>query len=99
MNPNAPIPLVTASCSTRDGAVEDVTTVWGTRCDGGFHHTSIAVLTEDRRGGGVTPSRGATSRRSSARTSRGRSPAPSSIRRAGSDTMRSGGRRPWPSSD
>jgi hypothetical protein len=46
MDPNAPVSLVTASYSTRDGAVEDFRRVWGTRYDGEFHHTSIAVLTK-----------------------------------------------------
>ena len=47
MDPNAPITLVTESYSTRDRAVEDFTTVWSSRYDGDFHHTSVAVLTRD----------------------------------------------------
>jgi hypothetical protein len=45
MDTNAPLSLVTASYSTRDGAVEDFSRVWATRYDGGFHHTALAVLT------------------------------------------------------
>ena len=47
MNVNAPIALVAASYSTSDGAVQDFEAVWRTREEGGFHHTSIAVLSRD----------------------------------------------------
>jgi hypothetical protein len=45
MDTNAPVSLVTASYSTRHGAVEDFGRIWGTRYDGQFHHTALAVLT------------------------------------------------------
>ena len=58
MNVNAPIALVAASYSTSDGAVQDFEAVWRTREEGGFHHTSIAVLSRDvdgrSRSGGTT---------------------------------------------
>jgi hypothetical protein len=44
MNPNTPMSLATASYGSRDGAVEDFSSVWSARYDGEFHHTSIAVL-------------------------------------------------------
>jgi hypothetical protein len=47
MNVTAPIALVAASYSTADGAISDFESVWASRQDGGFHHTSIAVLTKD----------------------------------------------------
>jgi hypothetical protein len=47
MDVNAPISLVTATYSTRDGAVEDFNAVWSARNEGAFHHTSVAVLTKD----------------------------------------------------
>ena len=47
MDVNAPIALVAASYSTSDGAVQDFDAVWRTRAEGGFHHTSIAVLSRD----------------------------------------------------
>jgi hypothetical protein len=50
MNANAPISLVTASYRGRDGAVRDLETVWGSRGDGDFHHTAIALLTPDSDG-------------------------------------------------
>jgi hypothetical protein len=47
MNRTAPIALVAASYGTREAAVGDSTTVWSSRSEGDFHHTSIAVLTRD----------------------------------------------------
>jgi hypothetical protein len=47
MNVNAPISLVVAAYGDLDGAGRDFTTVWGTRADGDFHHTSIALLSRD----------------------------------------------------
>ena len=47
MNVDAPISLVIGSYRDREGATRDFTTVWGTRADGTFHHTSVAVLTRD----------------------------------------------------
>ena len=47
MNVNAPIALVAASYSTADGAIRDFESVWAARQDGGFHHTSLAVLSKD----------------------------------------------------
>src|SRR4051812_39025049 len=50
MNVMAPIALVTASYGTIDGAISDFESVWASREDGGFHHTSLAVLTKDAEG-------------------------------------------------
>ena len=50
MDADAPIALVGASYRSRDRAVDDFTSVWSTRTDGDFHHTSVAVLTEDGSG-------------------------------------------------
>jgi hypothetical protein len=47
MNRNAPIALVTASYESGAAAMEDFATVWSTRDEGDFHHTSIAVLRRD----------------------------------------------------
>ena len=47
MDVNAPIALIGAGYRDRDEAVDDFTTVWSTRHDGDFHHTSVAVLTKD----------------------------------------------------
>jgi hypothetical protein len=47
LNVHAPISLVVAAYSDRDGAAQDFTTVWGARADGDFHHTSIALLSRD----------------------------------------------------
>lgn len=50
MKANAPIALLGGGYSTVDGAVRDFTSVWAARHGGGFHHTSVAVLTKDREG-------------------------------------------------
>jgi hypothetical protein len=50
MNVNAPIGLLAAGYSSVDGAEQDFASVWTTRNDGGFHHTSVAVLTKDDEG-------------------------------------------------
>jgi hypothetical protein len=47
MNANAPIALLGAGYRTVDGAVQDFTSVWAARHVGGFHHTSVAVLSKD----------------------------------------------------
>ena len=47
MNVNVSISLVTASYRGRDAAVRDFETVWGSRSDGDFHHTAIALLSRD----------------------------------------------------
>jgi hypothetical protein len=47
MNKNAPIALVAAGYDAREAALEDFTTVWSSRYEGDFHHTSVAVLTRD----------------------------------------------------
>jgi hypothetical protein len=44
MNANAPVSLVTAGYTTREAAARDFRAVWGSRGDGDFHHTSIALL-------------------------------------------------------
>jgi hypothetical protein len=50
MTPDAPLSLVAAGYRTRAGALQDFTTVWSSRFEGDFHHTSIAVLGRDTRG-------------------------------------------------
>ena len=50
MNVTAPIALVAASYNSADGATRDYESVWASRADGGFHHTSLAVLTKDATG-------------------------------------------------
>jgi hypothetical protein len=47
MKVNAPISLVVGSYRDLDGAARDFRTVWSTRADGDFHHTSVAVLGRD----------------------------------------------------
>ena len=47
MDVKAPIALIGAGYRSRDGAVDDFTSVWAARHDGDFHHTSVAVLTKD----------------------------------------------------
>jgi hypothetical protein len=51
MQPAAPLTIVAAGYSTRAGAVQDFTRVWGSRVEGDFHHTSAAVLGRDSRRG------------------------------------------------
>jgi hypothetical protein len=50
MNPNAPISLLAATYGSREEAAEDFTAVWGSRDQGEFHHTALAVVTYDRGG-------------------------------------------------
>jgi hypothetical protein len=50
MDVNAPIALIGAGYRDRDSAVDDFASVWSTRHDGDFHHTSVAVLTRDPAG-------------------------------------------------
>src|SRR5437763_61906 len=50
MNTNAPIPLLAAGYGSPQEAAEDFSAVWGTRNEGGFHHTALAVVTKDRWG-------------------------------------------------
>ncbi len=47
MTPDAPLSLVAAGYSTRAAALQDFTTVWGSRFEGDFHHTSVALLGRD----------------------------------------------------
>jgi hypothetical protein len=49
MKPDAPLSLVAAGYSTRGSALQDFTALWGSRFDGDFHHTSIALLGRDTR--------------------------------------------------
>jgi hypothetical protein len=44
VNADAPIALVGAGYDTMEGAVRDFTSVWAARNGGGFHHTSLAVV-------------------------------------------------------
>jgi hypothetical protein len=50
MNANAPISLLAAGYTTREAAVFDFQSVWASRDDGEFHHTSIALLGKDPAG-------------------------------------------------
>jgi hypothetical protein len=50
MKPDAPLSLVAAGYSTRGSAMQDFTTLWGSRFVGDFHHTSVAVLGRDALG-------------------------------------------------
>jgi uncharacterized membrane protein len=50
MNVKAPIALIAASYSSTDCAIHDFESVWASRADGEFHHTSLAVLTRDADG-------------------------------------------------
>jgi len=50
MNPSAPISLVTAGYGSRDAALRDFEAVWGTRREGDFHHTAVALLSTDPSG-------------------------------------------------
>jgi hypothetical protein len=50
MNVQAPIALVAASYSSAECAIRDFESVWASRTEGGFHHTSLAVLTRDADG-------------------------------------------------
>jgi hypothetical protein len=50
MNEKAPIALLAASYSSVEGAVHDFESVWASRSDGEFHHTSLAVLTKGAHG-------------------------------------------------
>jgi hypothetical protein len=50
MTPDAPLSLIAAGYSTRATALEDFTTVWSSRFEGDFHHTSVAVLGRDSDG-------------------------------------------------
>jgi uncharacterized membrane protein len=47
MDVNAPVALIGASYRNRDSAVHDFTSVWATRHEGDFHHTSVGLLTKD----------------------------------------------------
>jgi len=49
MTPDAPLSLIAAGYSTGAAALEDFTTIWGSRFEGDFHHTSVAVLGRDSR--------------------------------------------------
>ena len=50
MMSDAPLSLVAAGYRTRAGALEDFTSVGGSRFTGDFHHTSAAVLGRNTRG-------------------------------------------------
>jgi hypothetical protein len=50
MKSDAPLSLVAAGYRTRGSALQDFTTLWGSRFEGDFHHTSVAVLGRDPRG-------------------------------------------------
>jgi hypothetical protein len=47
---DAPLALIGARHGSRSRALDDFTSVWSTRNDGDFHHTSVAVLTRDSAG-------------------------------------------------
>jgi len=51
MDVNAPITLIGASYRDSESAVLDFGTVWASRHEGDFHHTSAAVLSKDSDGG------------------------------------------------
>jgi hypothetical protein len=44
MDANAPLSLLTAGYTSREAALRDFQALWAARHDGGFHHTSIALL-------------------------------------------------------
>lgn len=50
MNANAPIALLAATYGSRQEAAEDFDAVWASRNEGEFHHTALAVVTNDRWG-------------------------------------------------
>jgi hypothetical protein len=50
MDINAPIGLLAAGYSSVGDAEQDFAAVWAARNGGGFHHTSVAVLTKDDEG-------------------------------------------------
>src|SRR4051794_37005117 len=50
MDVNAPITLIGASYPDAESAAHDFVTVWASRHDGDFHHTSAAVLIKDSGG-------------------------------------------------
>jgi hypothetical protein len=47
MDVNAPIALIGATYGDQESAAHDFATVWASRHDGDFHHTSAAVLSKD----------------------------------------------------